>query len=261
MEMNQIMIDIHNHILIDVDDGPKNKEGMLNLIKQGRREGITKIIATPHHLSPTYDNEYEIVQRKLEELNQMDEVKQLEVELYPGQEVRISDQILPQLDEKKVIGLNNSKYILIELPSGRVPNYTNRLFFELQYKGYVPIIAHPERNKEISQNLDTLFELVNGGALSQLTAASLKGNHGKKLQKISLQMIENNLTHFIASDAHHSETRPFIMNSLFEDKKLRKHTKDIQRLIENAELVINDQDLAKKQPTQNYNTKKLFGLF
>ena len=58
-------------------------------------------------------------------------------------------------------------------------------------------------------------------------------------------MIDNNLTHFIASDAHHSETRPFIMNSLFEDKKLRNHTNDIQKMIDNAELVINDQDLAK----------------
>lgn len=66
-----------------------------------------------------------------------------------------------------------------------VPHYTNRLFFELQSKGYVPIIAHPERNKEISQNLDVLFDLVNGGALSQLTSASLIGKHGKNYKNLN----------------------------------------------------------------------------
>ena len=104
-----------------------------------------------------------------------------------------------------------------------VPHYTNRLFFELQSKGYVPIIAHPERNKEISQNLDVLFDLVNGGALSQLTSASLVNM--VKITKISIQMIENNLVHFIASDAHHDTNRPFVLESLFNDKKLNKYQK------------------------------------
>ena len=114
----------------------------------------------------------------------MDEVKHLGIKLLPGQEVRISDQILPQLKQGKIIGLNNSKYILIEFPSNKVPHYTKRLF-EIQSEGYVPIIAHPERNKEISQNLDVLFELINGGALSQLTAVSLLGNHGKNYKNFN----------------------------------------------------------------------------
>ncbi len=261
MGMKLIMIDIHNHVLINVDDGPKNKEEMLKLIKQGIDEGVTEIIVTPHHLSPTFDNEYKIVQQKLAELNDMQEVKQYGIKLFPGQEIRISDQILPQLKQGKIIGLNNSKYILIEFPSSNVPHYAKRLFFELQSEGYVPIIAHPERNKEISQNLDVLFELINGGALSQLTAASLLGNHGKKLQKISIQMIENNLTHFIASDAHNAENRPFVINSLFNEKKLAPYKNQINQFYVNAKRVISDQDIAKKQPTQNYKSKKLFGLF
>lgn len=255
------MIDIHNHVLINVDDGPKNKEEMLKLLKQAKDEGVTEVIATPHHLSPTFDNEYGIVKQKLAELNVMDEVKHLGIKLLPGQEVRISDQILPQLKQGKIIGLNNSKYILIEFPSNKVPHYTKRLFFEIQSEGYVPIIAHPERNKEISQNLDVLFELINGGALSQLTAASLLGNHGKKLQKISMQMIENDLVHFIASDAHNAENRPFIVNSLFNEKKITSYKNQINQFYVNAKKVIEDQDVAKKQPSQNYKSKKFFGLF
>ncbi|MDU0439105.1 tyrosine-protein phosphatase [Staphylococcus haemolyticus] len=255
------MIDIHNHVLIDVDDGPKSEEEMLTLIKQGLDEGVTGIIATPHHLSPTFDNEYEIVKHKLHELNSMEEFKQFGIKLFPGQEVRISDQILTQLDQGKIIGLNNSRYILIEFPSNHVPHYTKRLFFEIQSKGFIPIIAHPERNKEISQNLDVLFELINGGALSQLTAASLLGNHGKKLQKISMRMIENDLTHFIASDAHNADNRPFVINSLFNDKKLASYKNQVDQFYMNAKKVIDDQDIAKKQPTQDYKSKKIFGLF
>ncbi|MCE5090382.1 tyrosine-protein phosphatase [Staphylococcus devriesei] len=255
------MIDIHNHVLIGVDDGPRNKEEMINLLKQGKSEGISDIIATPHHLSPTFNNEYGIVKEKLQQLSEMEEVKELGINLYPGQEIRISDQIISQLEKGEAIGLNNSKYVLIELPSGRVPHYTSRLFFELQSKGYVPIIAHPERNKEISQNLDVLFELINGGAISQLTSASLNGEHGKNIQKLSIQMIENNLVHFIASDAHHSNRRPFILNGLFKNKKLKKDHQSIEKLIENAKYVLENKDIAKKQPTQDYKQKKIFGLF
>lgn len=255
------MIDIHNHILIDVDDGPKTKENAIALLKQAKDEGVTDIIATPHHLSPTFDNEYENVQQKLQQLSEIQEVKELGVKLYPGQEIRISDQIIPQLEKGEAIGLNRSKYLLIELPSGGVPHYTNRLFFDLQSKGYIPVIAHPERNKEISQNLDVLFNLVNGGALSQLTSASLIGKHGKKLQKISIQMIENDLVHFVASDAHHDTNRPFILNSIFKEKKLSKYEEKLKELIQNAQVILNNQDLKKKQPTQNYKQKKLFGLF
>lgn len=74
-------------------------------------------------------------------------------------------------------------------------------------------------------------------------------------------MIENNLVHFIASDAHHDTKRPFIMESLFKDKKLKKHEESIKKLIENAKYIVENEDLRKKQPTQDYNDKKLFGLF
>ncbi|PTE70613.1 capsular biosynthesis protein [Staphylococcus devriesei] len=255
------MIDIHNHVLIDVDDGPKDEEEMLKLLKQGKDEGVTDIVVTPHHLSPAFDNEYSIVKEKLQQLLNLDKVKELGINLYPGQEIRISDQIIPQLEKGEAIGLNRSKYLLIEFPSGGVPHYTNRLFFELQSKGYVPIIAHPERNKEISQNLDVLFDLVNEGALSQLTSASLLGKHGKKIQKLSFQMIENNLVHFIASDAHHETNRPFFMNSLFKEKKLKGYEGKIKELINNAQVIIKNEEIKKKQPSQSYNQKKLFGLF
>ncbi|WP_306432329.1 CpsB/CapC family capsule biosynthesis tyrosine phosphatase, partial [Staphylococcus haemolyticus] len=152
---------------------------------------------------------------------------------------------LPQLRKGEAIGLNHSRYLLIEFPSRGVPHYANRLFFELQSEGYIPTIAHPERNKEISQNLEVLYNLINQGALAQLTSSSLQGIQGKKIQKISIQMIEYNLVHFIASDAHHESQRPFIMKSIYNNKKLKKYEKNIETLINNAKYIGNDEDVIK----------------
>ena len=255
-----MMIDIHNHILVDVDDGPKNIEETIDLINQAHSEGVTDIVATPHHLHPRYDNNIQVVKEKLEELRNNEVIKQLRINLYPGQEIRVTDQIIEDIHNGNIEGINNSKYLLVEFPSNDVPHYTHKLFYELQTMGYVPIIAHPERNKAIAENLDILFDLVNGGALSQITSSSLLGDFGRKVKKISLQMIDNNLTHFVASDAHNSSVRPFVMEKLFREKSLKTYYEDLERFMENGKAVINDERISKHQPTQEYKQKKWFGL-
>lgn len=255
-----MMIDIHNHILVDVDDGPKNVEETIELIKQAQSEGVTDIVATPHHLHPRYDNNIQVVKEKLEELRNNELIKQLGINLYPGQEIRVTDQIIDDIHNGKIKGINNSKYLLVEFPSNEVPHYSHKLFYELQTMGYVPIIAHPERNKAITENLDLLFDLVNGGALSQITSSSLLGDYGRKVKKISIQMIDNNLTHFVASDAHNSSVRPFVMGKLFREKSLKTYYEDLERFMENGKAVINDERISKHQPTQEYKQKKWFGL-
>lgn len=255
------MIDIHNHILIGADDGPQTKEDAINLITQAKEEGITSIVATPHHLHTRYNNPVNNVKSKVNEIISIEEIKKLGIEFYYGQEIRITDQILPEIENGNIIGINNSRYLLIELPSNEVPHYTQNLLNELQVLGYIPIIVHPERNRAIAQNLDLLFQLINGGALSQITSTSLNGSMGKNIKKVTLQMIDNNLTHFIASDAHSVNERPFLMKSLLNDKKLKNYRKEIIELIENARLIIEDKKLIKEIPTQGYNHKKRFGIF
>ncbi|RIL39690.1 tyrosine-protein phosphatase [Staphylococcus equorum] len=254
------MIDIHNHILVDVDDGPKNIEESIDLINQAHSEGVTDIVATPHHLHPRYDNNIQAVKEKLEELRNNEVIKQFGINLYPGQEIRVTDQIIDDIHNGKIEGINNSKYLLVEFPSNEVPHYSHKLFYELQTMGYVPIIAHPERNKVIAENLDILFDLVNGGALSQITSSSLLGDFGRKVKKISLQMIDNNLTHFVASDAHNSDVRPFVMDNLCNERNLKTYYEDLERFIENGKAVIKDERISKHQPTQEYKQKKWFGL-
>lgn len=254
------MIDFHNHVLIDADDGPQDIELAIKLLQQARTEEVTEIIVTPHHLHPKYSNTIQCVEAKLLELQNIEEVKQLNINFYAGQEIRLTDQIITEIEQGTIKGINGSRYLLIEFPSNEVPYYTHQLFYELQNKGYIPIIAHPERNKVISQNLDVLFELINMGALSQLTSGALMGLFGKKIRNITFQMIDNNLVHFVGSDAHHATHRPFLMHSIFQDSELKQYHVELTDFVMNAQKVVKDKHISKFKPIQDYKQKKWFGL-
>lgn len=252
------MIDIHNHVLVGVDDGPANEEEAIALVKQAHEQGITTIVVTPHHLHTRYNNTFHSVQAGIDRLNSIKEISELKIQFLPGQEIRITDKIFEEIENQNIKGINDSKYLLIELPSNEVPHYTKKLLFELQTKGFIPIIAHPERNKAIAKDINILYELVNNGALSQITASSLTGELGKNIQKTSIQMIEHHLVQLIASDAHHADRRPFGFDRLFNQSKLDDQY--ITQLLRNNELLIQDKDVIRERPIE-FKKHKFFGLF
>ncbi|MFH4875567.1 tyrosine-protein phosphatase [Staphylococcus cohnii] len=255
------MIDIHNHILMDIDDGPQSITAMIDLLNQAKSEGVNNIVVTPHHLHPKYNNNIQLVKEEIKALKQNEDVRKLNINFYAGQEIRVTDKVIDDINYGNIEGINNSNYLLLEFPSNEVPHYSKQLFYELQTMGYIPIIAHPERNKAIVQNLDLLYELINGGALSQLTTSSLLGDFGSNVKRTSLKIIDNNLAHFIASDAHSATTRPFIMKQLFKERKLKAYYEEFENYLENGKLVINNERISKQIPTQEYKQKKWFGLF
>ncbi|MGV3223400.1 tyrosine-protein phosphatase [Staphylococcus hyicus] len=254
-------VDIHAHVLFGIDDGPKTVEDQLQLLRQAEQDGITDIIATPHHLHPMFDNTFLEIEPQVKALNERLINENINIHIYPGQEVRINDQFLKALDEGLIQGLNHTKYLLIEFPSNQIPNYTQDLFYELKIQSYVPIIAHPERNKIIIEDLSLLYDFVEAGALSQVTVGALTGKHGKNIQKAAITIVDNHLAHFIASDAHHVERRPFNYRTL-QDAKLHQSTLErIEQLQHNARHVLNGEEIEKLQPEMNFKKKKWFGLF
>lgn len=249
------MIDIHNHILPGIDDGPTDITQSIDLLQQAKSQGITGIIATPHHLSPRYTNSIQNVKSLINEMMQIPAIRNISITIYHGQEIRLTDQIVDEITKGNISGLNDSQYLLIEFPSNEVPLYTKQLFYELQLMGFIPIIAHPERNKILANDLNMLFDLINIGALSQLTASSLLGNLGKKIQKTSLKMISYELAHFVASDAHHSVSRPFEIKQLFKHRKLKKLNTKIETMFNHSQLIIENSTIDKQQPI-NVTTKR-----
>ena len=177
------MIDIHCHILPGIDDGAENIEDSLQMAKEAVRQGIHAIIATPHY-NQHYHNEKQNIIAKAAELNLHLSENNIPLTIIPGQEIRIYGEILEDYQSGKILTMAQTTYLFIELPSGHVPRFTERLLYDLQVAGLVPIIVHPERNQEIIKNPDLLYGFVNNGALSQITACQSDWSLWEKYQKI-----------------------------------------------------------------------------
>ncbi|MES1041692.1 tyrosine-protein phosphatase [Peribacillus simplex] len=203
------MIDIHCHILPKVDDGARDIHESIEMARKAVEQGISNIIATPHYNKGIYDNDKGLVMNETAKLNLFLDDLEIPLKVWPGQEIRISDELSDDFDNNEIMGLNGSQYILLELPSNHVPRYTERLIYDLQMKRMTPIIAHPERNMEIMKNPQILKELIWKGAYSQITAGSITGKFGWRTKRFSKYLVQSGLTHFIASDAHNVGNRGF----------------------------------------------------
>lgn len=232
------MIDIHCHILPGVDDGAQEYEDALKMADQAIGNGITDIIATPHHQTRRFYNEASQVERAVSELNEYLQSHGRKLKIHPGQEIRLYGEIIQDFKEGLNLPLQSktNPYVLIEFPSSQVPVFAERTIYDLLVAGYRPIIAHPERNSAIIENPDKLYQLINQGALSQLTATSVAGAFNKKVQKFSFELIEANLAHFIASDAHNTAERGFAMQKAYEIADKSLGATDVFKL--NAEAVL-----------------------
>lgn len=215
------MIDLHCHILPGIDDGAKTMDDSLAMARVAVAEGITHILVTPHYKNGRWTNEKEVILQGVAAVQKELDERNISLTLFPGQEVRIVGELMEDIIENKIQFIDEAnQYLMIEFPTATVPAFTDSLFFELQKSGVTPIIVHPERNHEILNDPTKLLDLVEKGALAQLTAGSYVGSFGKKIQKFSKQLIEANLVHFIASDAHNITTRTFYMKEAYQ--KLEK---------------------------------------
>lgn len=254
------MIDIHCHILPGMDDGAKNLNESLRMAEVAAKEGITKIVASPHHYTSRFFNPKEEVLTKVKQLNLELQKNDIPLEILIGHEVRIFGELVDEYKNGQIATINENMYVLIEFPSNHIPRYAEQLFYEIQMTGLIPIIVHPERNSQIIEQPEKLYHLVEKGALSQVTAASITGYFGRKIQKFSLQLIEANLTHVIASDAHNTTNRSFNMMEAFERIEKEFGIDVVYLFKENAEQIISGKMIYRENP-QKIKKRKLLGIF
>ncbi|WP_144555416.1 tyrosine-protein phosphatase [Bacillus sp. X1(2014)] len=254
------MVDLHSHILPGVDDGARNLSDSVNMAKMAVEQGIHTIVATPHHLNNRYENPKQTIIDRVRELNKALLEEKIDLKVLPGQETRIYGEMVEGYELGEILPIDHTQYVLVEFSSGHVPRYTEKLFYDLQTKGLIPVIVHPERNQEIIERPEILFRLVEKGALTQVTAASICGDFGKKIKIFSLQLIDANLTHFIASDAHNTSNRKFKMREAFDIVQAKYGTEMVYLFQENAELVIEGSHIYKEVP-ERIRKKKFFNIF
>lgn len=216
-------IDIHTHILPGIDDGAKNIEESLEIIDYLSKCGITDIVLTPHYIQDTnYKANENLKDNLLRELHE--KVSNPNINLYLGNEVYICENIIDLLERHEISTLNDSRYMLIELPLTGYINNLQNILWELSSYGIIPIIAHPERYQFIQKNRNRVKELLEFNCLLQCNVDSLTGKYGKKAKKLMKWLLKNNLVHFIATDTHYIEDSSELNWSYKKLKKLVKES-------------------------------------
>ncbi|MBM7556932.1 tyrosine-protein phosphatase [Halanaerobacter jeridensis] len=201
------MIDLHTHILPGVDDGVDSKEEAAAVARDAVEQGGEKIVATPHYLADSGKLSVDEIKDRVQELQQYLEQQGIEIEILPGMEIYLTQDLGKKAKEGKLMGLNDSKYLLIELPMNNVPQYTENVLHDLRVLGYQPVIAHPERYREVIKDPNLVYDWVNSGALAQLNGGSLLGMFGSKIKETSEILVEHNLVQLVASDLHSNNKR------------------------------------------------------
>lgn len=200
------MVDIHSHILHQVDDGSHSLDESIEMCRASADDGIRVMVATPHaHDGKHTTHDPELLNQKVEELN-----NQLRgnPKIVLGCELRFTHEIVKQICETHTAPtIAGGPYALIEFPHAMVPPGSERPLFELMSNRITPIIAHPERNAMLMDEPNRFYELVSLGVLGQMDTGSITGQFGKKVQKAARVMLENGLIHFIASDCHNTRNR------------------------------------------------------
>ena len=247
------MIDLHSHILPNLDDGPRTMEDSIQMCRISYHDGIRTIVATPHILPGIYKNDRSTILTKLHELNDAlvqsaichpQSAKSLDsaistlrsrataedgripclsgrqaqsaipLRVLPGADVHFSSDILQRYEKGEIVTVNDrGRYLMVEFAFQGIPYQAEEVLFQLLTKGIIPIISHPERNMEIGQRPQRYYEMIRMGCLGQVTAMSLTGEFGSGVRRIAKKLLSKRLLHIIASDAHSIDRRPPILSA------------------------------------------------
>lgn len=235
------MIDIHSHLIPNVDDGAKSPEETIELIKEAREAGITDIILTPHYIINSYEQNAETLILLKDKLQQIINSENIKVNLHIGMEVYITDNLVEILKQNKILTLAGSKYLLMELPLNTNVQYLDMVIFKLIENNIIPIIAHPERYKFVQEDPSKVRELIDSGCLIQSNIGSILGIYGKKAKKTIKYLLKNDLINFIATDTHRKNTiYPLLEKGIKKIEKItgKEKVKELTNL--NAQRILNN---------------------
>lgn len=232
------MIDIHTHLIPNVDDGADSIEETLKLAQTAVDEGIKHTVLTPHHNKYWVTNEKEKVLRLTKKVENVIDEASIPLSVSPGQEIRMNEEFLEELFNNNYLSIDeNGKYYLVEFSWQTFPSFAKDYLQQMLEADIIPVIAHPERQQPFIENPNILRDLINMGCLSQITATSIVGGYTEEIRQTAFQMMRENLIHVIASDAHDTVVRPYNLNQALKILKLEFGTEYADYLIQNAERI------------------------
>lgn len=244
------MIDIHNHILQDMDDGSRNIEESVEILKELSLIGYKEVILTPHYIVGTkYTKNVLEKQKYMMELQKKVAEENIPIRICPGNEIYIDWDIVDLIEKKEIESLNHSKYLLIELPMNTYYNGMMDVIYKLRQNGFIPILAHPERYQIFKDNPKLAEDVLNSGILFQGNLGSIAGFHGKESKKLLSLFLKHKMIHFLGSDIHRKQSKTFLNFDLIKKKILKEiHQEEFRRLTEdNPRCVIENKSIPEEK--------------
>lgn len=202
------MIDLHSHILPDMDDGASDWDQAVAMARVAAEDGITDVVCTPHWVPGQYNNTRSLILERIDEARQRLATAGINLRLHPGAELRLDVSLPERIKSGELLSINDGGiYALIELPDGALPDHLDEFFWELELRRIKPIISHVERNAVLRQDLSRLFRWVEMGFMTQLTAVSLTDGFTEDIREFAALLLEHRLVHILVSDSHGLRTR------------------------------------------------------
>ncbi|MBR3697193.1 MAG: hypothetical protein IKM97_02850 [Clostridia bacterium] len=218
------MIDLHCHIIYDTDDGAKDIENSISMIKEAFQAGFTKICCTPHYLAPQYVKSKQENFEKLNIIKQRVKEENIDIELFLGNEIYITNDIKELIKTEEVSTMANTNYVLVEFPMMFKTYLAESEINDLISRKYNVIIAHPERYSYVQKDIRFLDSLIQKGVYFQGNYESLLGKYGNQAKKTLIKLIKEKKIDFLSSDNHKENSTYTKMNKII--KVLKKYAKD-----------------------------------
>lgn len=204
IDFSVIKTDMHSHVLPGIDDGAKDLETSLTLIRGLKELGYTKLIATPHIMWDMYRNTPAIIHEKLDLVREAVQKEGIDIGIDAAAEYFLDENVEELLHKKEKLLTIDGNKVLVEFSLVFPPMNIKNILFELQMQGYHPVIAHPERYIYLQRNKAFYEELRNTGCLFQLNILALGGHYGKSVTELAHYLLKNNFYSLVGTDLHHS---------------------------------------------------------
>ncbi len=241
------MIDFHSHIIPNIDDGSKSMEDTLAMVKEAKSVGFTDIVATSHYIENYYETDEEIRKEFVKQIQS----KVDGINIIIGNEIYVTQNIVNLLKEKRASTINNTHYVLFELPMNSNILYLKDVIFSLLENRYIPIIAHPERYSYVQKNPNWVIEYIDMGVLFQANLGSAIGMYGKDAQKTLELLLKNNMIHFLGSDAHRKNSvYKHIPETIKRIEKIIGSEMTYQLTTANPNLILEDKKIEVDNPKE-----------
>lgn len=250
------MIDCHNHLLINVDDGAANQEEAIIMAKQAYESGVDALIVTPHsNQIGRFENYYDqSLITAWQELKLLIQQHDISLDMYLGMEIFAGDDIIEKIKAGKLIGLNQSRYYLIEFAFDEEIDYIEKISQQMLDNHFIPVLAHPERYHCFQREPWLIYRLLKKGCLTQVNKDSIFGLFGKNAQKTAIQFLDYQLVTLIASDSHDGTYRHGDMSDIRDyleyryDFAVSQQLLEIhpQAIIDNKKIIFDDQRVGSR---------------